>query len=685
MKRIELLAPAGNYECFLAAVNNGADAVYMGGKNFSARAFAGNFSNDELAEAIKYAHLHRVRIFVTLNTLLNEFEFDNAIKMADYYYETGVDALLVQDLGLYYVLKNKYPDFELHCSTQMHVHNLEGIKTAKKLGFKRVVVARESDLDFIRQACREGIEIETFVHGALCVSYSGQCLMSSYAKHRSANKGMCAQCCRLRYDLLDKKGHKVKTMTDYLLSPKDMFLLEDLPELIEAGVSSFKIEGRMKSPAYVGYVTSVYRQAIDAAMQGKEFKINAEKLEDLKVLFNRGFSNDLLYGRKELFGQKTPNHLGVAIGEVVNVRNGLTYIHLDKDLEQFDGIRIGDDGFIVNKLYVDGLLVSSASAGSICAVESDKKYKGLVYKTQDHLLEKQIAQTPEKKLPLDMDIAIYPDKKVTVRLKCYEQVFDYTSEICAQKALKAPLNDDSIRKQFGKLNETLYYLNDIKISTDNAFLPLKDLNQIRREAIEAFNAYRLASFKREKIECQLPEAKTDSLKEQDMDQTGDTIKMNDRTFALNYVINPESQYATDDRAVICEFGGLLKDYEEKIAYYTLNCCNSYTYEFLKRLGFDYVVLSSELQPNEIKALMQGYEKRNGIKIRPFVFSKGDRVLMYIKSDPFKDYAEDLKGYSLNDGTNTYRIEKHGEITQLIQTDHKVDISDLSVSSLTVSL
>ena len=175
MKKVELLAPAGNFECLKAAIKGGADAVYLGGKNFSARAFAKNFDNNELEEAVKYAHLRNVRIFVTVNTLMSENEINNALKTVDYYYRINVDALLVQDLGLFYVLKERYPDLELHCSTQMHVHNLEGVRNAKKLGFSRVVLARESTLDLIKEACKEDIEIETFVHGAICVAYSGQC------------------------------------------------------------------------------------------------------------------------------------------------------------------------------------------------------------------------------------------------------------------------------------------------------------------------------------------------------------------------------------------------------------------------------------------------------------------------------------------------------------------------------
>ncbi|MBR5341832.1 MAG: U32 family peptidase [Erysipelotrichaceae bacterium] len=669
MRKIELLSPAGNFDCLKAAINNGADAVYLGGKNFSARAFANNFSSEELEEAVKYAHLRNVRIFVTLNTLLNEKEFANAIKMADYYYRINVDALLIQDLGLYYVLKEKYPDFELHCSTQMHVHNLEGVRTAKKLGFKRVVIARESDLDFIKRACKEDIEVEVFVHGAICVSYSGQCLMSSSTKNRSANKGMCAQCCRLRYELYDDHDSKIKTDTDYLLSPKDMYLLNDIPTLIDAGVSSFKIEGRMKSSAYVGYVTSLYRKAIDQYLDGKKYTATDEEMDNLRVLFNRNFTNDLLYGKNDLFNQKSPNHLGIEIGEVTSNHNGKTYIHLIRDLHQFDGIRINDFGCNVNMLYKNDLLVSEGKAGETVAIETDENLKGKVYKTQDYLLEKEINTRDDKKLPLDISVSVHPDLNVSVTLYSSDVSFVYKSDIIAQKALKAPLNEDSIIKQFSKLNDTIYYLNNMSVDTDNAFLPVKDLNEIRRNAIEKFNEYRLSQFRRFPLypEYEFKQIKYDDT-DHEMKQIDDQIFLDDKIFDLNYVINKESVYSDNERAAISEFGGLLKPYKEKIAYYTLNCVNSYCYEFLKKIGFDYIILSSELQENEINDLIEAYSQRNKHTIKPYVFAYGDRVLMYIRTNPFDKYMVENKQYYLKDGKYLYRIRHNHRITELIEEE-----------------
>ena len=686
MRNVELLAPAGNFDCLKAAVNNGADAVYLGGKNFSARAFANNFDEEELIRAIRYAHLRDVRIFVTLNTLLSEKEFANAIRMADFYYRNKVDALLIQDLGLYYYLKKKYPDFELHCSTQMHVHNLQGVKNAKKLGFKRVVLARESDLSLIEEACKEDIEIETFVHGAICVSYSGQCLMSSSVKGRSANKGMCAQCCRLRYELYDEEENRVKTDTDYLLSPKDMFLLEDIPLLIKAGVSSFKIEGRMKSPAYVGLVTRYYRTAIDAALKGEKFIFNDDDLKKLKVLFNRGFTNDLLHDKNDLFGQKTPNHLGIAVGETLYYRKKLQYIRLNDDLNQFDGIRINDFGCIVNKLYLDGKLVSKAQKGDVAAIETDMPLKGIVYKTQDSLLEKQIAETKDKKVPLSVSVTVLPEKSVEVCLKHDDQTYTYVSDVTAQKAIKAPLDEDNIIRQFSKLNETVYELSHIDVHTKDAFLSVKQLNEIRRNAVASFDEYRLESFHKDPIYADyLPVRKADLPDAARMIQKDDTIKLDGREFALNPVINKDSRYTEADKAVVSEFGGLFHPYEEKIAYYTLNCLNSYTYEFLKGLGFDHIVLSSEINDQQIADLIEAYEKRNDEKIRPFVFVQGDRVLMYIKSDPFGKYLAKDKIYHLKENKNIYALRRHNGVYELIEKDCIYHASDSSYSPLFVTL
>ena len=658
MNKVELLSPSGNFECLKAAINNGANAVYLGGKNFSARAFANNFSEEELIEAVKYAHLRNVKIYVTLNTLLTEKEFNNAIKMVDFYYQNNVDALLIQDLGLFYYIKNKYPDFELHCSTQMHVHNIEGIKNAKKLGFKRVVIARESNLEFIKEATKQGIEIETFVHGAICVSYSGQCLMSSVSKNRSANKGMCAQCCRLAYDLVDEDENIIKTNTKYLISPKDMCLINDIPELINAGVSSFKIEGRLKSAAYVGYITRIYRKAIDAYYNNEKYFISEEELNNFKVLFNRNFTDDYLFNKNNLFGQLTPNHLGLEIGIVIKNVNNYTYIKLSRELNQFDGIRIGEFGCICNMLYSNNLLVNHGDINDIVAIKTNKILKGKVYKTLDYKLEEDIKNTKDLKLPIDINIKIYADSNVEVKIND----FIYESNICAQKAINAPIDYDTVLKSFSKLNDTEYYLNKLNLESNNAFLTIKQLNQIRRDTIVEYNKFRLNSFRRTRIDNEF------NYKEATYNESLESFTID--FDELSKVVNPDSIYIEKDRNIIYEFGGILKDYQNKIAYYSLNCSNSYTYEFFKKLGFKEIILSSELKENDIEDLKDAYKQRNNIDIKPYILESGNKILMYIKANPFDSYIDNKKKYYIKDHNFKYSIIRNKDITEIVECKYK---------------
>lgn len=657
MKKMELLAPAGSFESLKAAVNYGADAVYLGGKNYSARAFANNFDNDELIEAIKYAHLRNVKVYVTVNTLLNEKELSNVKKQIDFYYRNNVDALLIQDLGLYYYIKKNYPDFELHCSTQMHVHNIKGINVAKKLGFNRVVIPRESSLEFIKEACKQGIEIETFVHGAICVSYSGQCLMSSVTKNRSANKGTCAQCCRLKYDIFDESNNKLDQNTKYLLSTKDMCLIDRIPDLIKAGVSSIKIEGRMKSSAYVGYVTSLYRKAIDSYYDNSIYKISDKELYNLKVLFNRNFTDTYLDNKDDLFGQNTPNHLGVKIGDTISYRNGNLYIKLFDDLNQFDGIRINDFGCIVNFLYKDGLLVNSGKKGDIVSIKSEN-INGSVYKTLDYNLEKSINEYSLKKLPLDINIEFYPEKPVHIRSNVEGLIFDYYSEITPETALNMPISEEILLKQFKKLGDSCYFLNDIKVNTGNSFLNLAKINEIRRDFILKLDEFRLNSFKRMEILSQI------ELKDIENDQKLDPIRV---SIDENLIINP-SDIKNNDYTY--QFGDLL-DSDKNSIFYSMNCMNSSCYEFYKRLGYTKVILSSEVKSNEIEDLINEYTKNTGRKCYPYVYKDGSRVLMFLKGNIISSKKDPMGVYTLTDGTNTYKYLKHNNIYEIRENKDNV--------------
>ncbi len=311
---IELLSPVGDFECLKAAVQNGADSVYFGANLFSARAFAHNFDEAELKKAIEYAKLRGVKTNLTLNTLIKDNEFDNAIKLASKAYEFGIDAIIIQDLGLAKKLIELFPDLPMHGSTQMTIHNLNGALKLQELGFKRVVLSRELSLTEIEYICKNtSIEIECFVHGALCISYSGQCLFSSMLGGRSGNRGKCAGPCRLPYKLIENDK---AIDSGYLLNTRDLCGLEFLPQLINAGVDCLKIEGRMKSPEYVATVTNIYRKYIDLAYSKNDFNINIEDKKTLLQAFNRGnFSSGHLDSseNRNLVFKKKPNNMGLLL------------------------------------------------------------------------------------------------------------------------------------------------------------------------------------------------------------------------------------------------------------------------------------------------------------------------------------------------------------------------------------
>lgn len=336
---VELLSPAGDMDCVRAAVQNGADAIYLGASSFNARASATNFTMDELKEVINYAHVRNVKVHLALNTLIKNNEFSEALSIAEKAYEFGVDAIIVQDLGLASVLINSFPKLDIHASTQMTTHNLGGVKFLEGLGVKRAVISRELSLREIEYICRNSnIEIEAFIHGALCISYSGQCLFSSMVGGRSANRGKCAQACRLPYKLLEDN-----TVIDsgYLLSPRDLCGLDFLPSLIEAGVKSFKIEGRLKSPEYVATVTRIYRKYIDLYFSSNPYEVNIKDRKDLLQVFNRGnFSVGHLDKEPNLnlvFKEKQ-NNMGIYIGNVSNYDSKKGHVTLNLN----DMLAVGD-------------------------------------------------------------------------------------------------------------------------------------------------------------------------------------------------------------------------------------------------------------------------------------------------------------------------------------------------------
>ncbi|MFL0269809.1 U32 family peptidase [Candidatus Clostridium radicumherbarum] len=491
MKKIELLAPAGSFESLYAAVQSGANAVYLGGNKFSARAYASNFDDENMINAVNYCHLYGVKIYITINTLLKENEIKEALEYTNFLYKIGVDALIIQDTGLAYLVKTNFPDFQIHASTQMTVHNGEGALFLKSLGFQRIVLSRELSLEEISRISKDlKVETEIFIHGALCICYSGQCLMSSIIGGRSGNRGRCAQPCRLPYTLIDTTSQKEKSA--YLLSPKDMCTLEDTKRIIESGTSSLKIEGRMKRPEYVAGVVDVYRRAIDGVYEGKEFGFAEEKKKLLKLFNREGLSKAYLFGNtgKDMMAFNFPKNTGIMLGKAVKG----ALVELNEALAKGDGIRIGNDGFITSKIYKDGKEVQEASSGDYVKIlPLNYKTGDILYKTSDISLLKELEGSYNNKfnrkiyLPLKVDFKIGESFKIKTIYNNNE--FVQIGEK-VQAAQKKPLDKEKLKDNLSKSGETPFKFKDIDFDyLEEGFMPISEINAVRRGLTDQLEDY----------------------------------------------------------------------------------------------------------------------------------------------------------------------------------------------------
>ncbi len=491
----ELLAPAGDFETLKQAVHQGADAVYLGGKKFGARKFASNFDEEEMVRAIRYCHLYGVKIYVTVNTMIYEEELEEVIQYVSFLHHHFVDAIIVQDLGLIRILRKKFPNLEIHASTQLHNHNREGLKLLEELGVKRVVVARELSLKEIN-SLDTTMEIECFIHGALCVCYSGQCLFSSLLLSRSGNRGACAGICRLPFQLLEDE-RKVSTEGNYLLSPRELNSMNHIKELMESKVMSFKIEGRMKSPATIGFIVSLYRKLIDGYEKNQPYLLTEEEKKNLLVLFNREFTDGFLFSSTfpNLMNIKSPNHIGYPIGRVVSVTESKIEISLTEELTQEDGIRFleSETGMIVNYLYnASSKLIRSASKGEHIFVDSkvSAKVGDTVMKTLDKKLLEILEQYPEKKIPIEMKVvAHYPDHFILTVTDSFHVV--QKEEDFLSLATNSPTTEERVISQLRKTGNTPFVVSKITVDMDdNLFLPIPLLNGLRREILEELTSMR---------------------------------------------------------------------------------------------------------------------------------------------------------------------------------------------------
>ena len=495
----ELLSPAGSMESLKAGIQNGADAIYLGGSSFGARASATNFDNDELIEAVKYAKLRNVYIFVTVNTSIKETEVEELISYTDFLYKIGVDAIILSDIGVAEVLKKRYPNMELHASTQISAHSLNDVLELKKVGFNRVVLARELSIEEIKEICDNvDIDIEVFIHGAICISYSGQCLMSSMLGDRSGNRGRCAQPCRQSYKLINKTTGKIIDVNgNYLLSPKDLCSIENIEKILDTGVKSLKIEGRMKRPEYVAVVTSRYRKTIDNYINNKITDDKKALKEDLEAIFNRKFTSGYLMSKNgsDIINLDKPNNVGVKVGEVLsfNSKKNKLKIKLSGKLSKGDGINLG--GGSIGRIIKNGEIFDFGVAGEIIEIDFVKNIKSNtpVYKTSDKLLvdnanKSFIEGIENKKINLKCEIFIKVGEKAKFILENIEVYSDEKIEKANDKEAKI----DKIIEKLCKTGGTPYKFVFDNIFVDkDVFVPVSVLNNLRRKAIEKYEEYKL--------------------------------------------------------------------------------------------------------------------------------------------------------------------------------------------------
>lgn len=512
-ERIELLAPAGSWEALEAAVNAGADAVYMGGKAFGARQYASNFDREEMTRAVYFAHMHRVRLYITVNTLVDDSELQELADYLLFLNNVGVDGIIVQDLGVIRLARKLVPELPLHASTQMTVTNSGGVEFAVQAGLERTVLARELSLEEIKAACAVGTEIETFIHGALCVCYSGQCLMSSLIGGRSGNRGRCAQPCRLPYKLVNGEGEDMLAGRDagqYLLSPKDMNTLTILPQLIETGVVSYKIEGRMKRPEYVAVVVDAYRRAIDAYLAG-DYKVPQQDYANIEQIFNRDFTTAYLTERpgRKMMSDRRPNNRGVLIGRVTKLdkAKNKAVIRLEKELHLGDGLEFwvtvgGRVGTTVSEMKKNGQEAAVGYPGEWVTIDvpGGVRLNDRVFRTLDSALmtyaQQFFGSDAKRRIPVDAVVTAKLGEPMKVMLTDDEGNVGYgETEFIVEPAMKRALTDDTVRRQIDRLGTTEYCLNSLTFEHDeNVMVPMSEMNEARRKAAEMLDAARLEAF-----------------------------------------------------------------------------------------------------------------------------------------------------------------------------------------------
>ena len=700
----EILAPVGSIKAFYAAINAGCDAIYLAGEAYGARKAIDKFSVSDIKDIIKIAHKYNVKVYVTVNTLIFDDEIEELLKYTDELYLFGVDAFLIQDLGLLNIFSKRYKDLELHISTQANVKTIEEVKFYESIpNVKRIVLARETDFNTIKMIKENtSLEIEVFVHGAICMCYSGNCLFSSLLFSRSGNRGECAQPCRLSYSLVE--DDKVVSENKYLLSPKELNTINYVEKLVEIGIDSLKIEGRIKSPEYVYYTTKLYKEKVlNPSKQIKDIEI-----ENLKRLYNRDFTKGYIFNEdaNNLVNTYRPNHQGISIGKVISSTNKTITLSINKELSRLDGLRVlmdndEDFGITVDKIYKDNKEVDKANTGTI-VIESHKIPKGIksganvvvTYskKLSDNLspyFDKINIKTKELSLKFIAKISEYPV------LEDISSSIKITGDMITSKAENRPISKEIITNQLSRLEDTEYYLKNVLFDIDDGiFLPLGLINNMRRNLLEelsnrnvthrSINTNYLFDNKNTEITNEV------RIKVEKSVQLDVSYNMGFKSFivsnidiynyaknkyddiklelALPRIIDRYEETLNVDNILVNEVGSINKYNLKTSVDCYLNVTNIYSANLLFNRNVDRIALSLEMNENRILSFIERYINKFGSKpnIELIIYDRSDLMITkYCAIRAAKNYKEKC---NLCKNHKFYLKDRLGELMPIIGTD-----------------
>ena len=620
----ELLLPAGDIKAFYAGISGGCDAIYLGIKKYSARAYANNFTIEELKDLVSYAHLRNVKVYVTMNTILYDEELSEAYKMVDELAKIYVDAIIVQDLALLFYINNNYSSIKAHVSTQMGIDDYYGAKLLKDLGASRIVVARETPLKVLKDIKNNlDIELETFIHGALCVCYSGNCLMSSMIGERSGNRGRCAGCCRQIYSLIDLNTN-INIKTGYLLSMKDLNTISYIKDL--KFIDSLKVEGRMKDASYVYSVSKAYREALE-----NDSNLN----NSLDYIFNRTYTKGFMLDEdsKNITNILRPNNYGFEIGKIVKVNKNTIWIKLHKQLSKGDQIRIENKdnelkeiSISINKLFNENFKeVEQVNKIAIISCNYKVSNNAVVYKTKDIKYNKEIDEYLLKNKEyqrIAIDFIFYARKNKNISLVCkYNNIkVSKTLPIKVEEAIKSSVSKDNIISLLNKINDTPYKVNNIILEVDdNIFIPLKSINELKRSVINELNNIRLKRDIIYKKPIQISTKNYNfnnielSVEVSNIDQLNIAKEFNIKhIYFKNKILRNNATYLNNEEYNELLIGGYgsIEKYKDSnidlISDYSFNVSNYMDVALLSNLGVKRITLSEELDKTHINNIVKNY-------------------------------------------------------------------------------